>query len=43
MFPITKDRLEASISKLAIADVTTATIRQICSLAAGLEEEAQEK
>ena len=43
MFPITKDRLEASISKLAIADVTTATIRQICSLAAGLEQEAQEK
>lgn len=43
MFPITKDRLEASISNLAIADVTTATIRQICSLAAGLEEEAQEK
>ena len=43
MFPITKDRLEASISKLAIADVTTATIRQICSLAASLEEEAQEK
>lgn len=43
MFPITKDRLEASIINLAIADVTTATIRQICSLAAGLEEEAQEK
>ena len=43
MFPITKDRLEASISNLAIADVTTATIRQICSLAAGLEQEAQEK
>ena len=43
MFPITKDRLEASINNLAIADVTTATIRQICSLAAGLEEEAQEK
>ena len=43
MFPITKDRLEASISNLAIADVTTATIRQICSLAAGLEEVAQEK
>ena len=43
MFPITKDRLEASISNLAIAEVTTATIRQICSLAAGLEEVAQEK
>ena len=43
MFPITKDRLEAVISNLAIADVTTATIRQICSLAAGLEQEAQEK
>lgn len=43
MFPITKDRLEASISNLAIADVTTATIRQICSLAAGLEQEAQEQ
>ena len=43
MFPITKDRLEAIISNLAIADVTTATIRQICSLAGSLENEANEK
>lgn len=43
MFPIAKENLEAVISKLAIADVTTATIRQICSLAAALEAESDEK
>lgn len=43
MFPITKDGLESNISKLGIVDVTTATIRQICALAASLETEADEK
>ena len=43
MFPIEKNKLEEVISELAIADVTTATIRQICSLAAGLENVANEK
>lgn len=43
MFPIEKNKLEEVISNLAIADVTTATIRQICSLAAGLEQVADEK
>lgn len=43
MFPIEKNKLEEVISELAIADVTTATIRQICSLATGLENVANEK
>lgn len=43
MFPIEKNKLEEVISELAIADVTTATIRQICSLAARLENVANEK
>lgn len=42
MFPIEKNKLEEVISELAIADVTTATIRQICSLATGLENVANE-
>lgn len=43
MFPIQKNKLEEVISNLGIVDVTTATIRQICALAAGLENEANEK
>lgn len=43
MFPIDKETLNKTISKLDIADVTTATIRQICSLAAALEKEADDK
>lgn len=43
MFPISKPNLEEVIRNLSIVDVTTATIRQICSLAAALEETANEK
>lgn len=42
MFPIDNDTLQRIIDRLGIVDVSTATIRQICSLAAALEDEAQE-
>lgn len=43
MFPITSDQLAQTIRDLGIVDITTATIRQICSLAAALEDVASEK
>lgn len=43
MFPITRQQLDDAIAKLQIADITQATIRQICSLSAILEEIADEK
>lgn len=43
MFPITKETLDEVLKRLEIIDITTATIRQICSLADTLEEEAAEK
>ena len=43
MFPITKEQLEGAIKDLQIADITQATIRQICSLAANLEKIADDK
>lgn len=41
MFPLTKQALDQAISKLSILDITSATIRQICALAAELEGEAR--
>lgn len=43
MFPIDKKTLEETIKRLEIFDVTTATIRQICSFSDALEEAAGEK
>lgn len=42
MFPITKEELNRALQELQISDITTATIRQICSLAKKLEEMANE-
>ncbi len=43
MFPLNNDQIQEAIKSLGIVDVTTATIRQICSLAAVLEQMADEK
>lgn len=43
MFPITKQRLEEVLKEMGIIDITSATIRQICSLSERLEHEAGEK
>lgn len=43
MFPIPKDILEKAIEKLSIIELSTATIRQIVSLAHLLENEASDK
>lgn len=43
MFPIDKNKLEEVIQNLHITDITTATIRQICSLSDALEVEAADK
>lgn len=40
MFPISKAQFDAAVERLSIIDIGTATIRQICSLAAELEEVA---
>lgn len=42
MFPLNKDILQASIDAVSIKDVSSATIRQICALAAELENIANE-
>lgn len=42
MFPIDKVTLDKTIKDLGIVDITTATIRQICSLAAALEDVAED-
>lgn len=42
MYPVTESTLEGILRKLSIPDVTSATIRQICAVAAELEEEAEE-
>lgn len=42
MFPLDKSELESAINRLAILDLTTATIRQVCSLANELENCAGE-
>ncbi|MDE6297172.1 MAG: pyridoxal phosphate-dependent aminotransferase [Muribaculaceae bacterium] len=43
MFPLDNNSLKDAITRLSIMDITSATIRQICSLAAELENEAGEK
>ena len=43
MFPISQDRLDAIMAEMGIRGITTATIRQICSLAKGLEAEGDDK
>ncbi|MCH5222948.1 MAG: pyridoxal phosphate-dependent aminotransferase [Muribaculaceae bacterium] len=43
MFPITDKTINDVISQLGIVDITTATIRQICAMAAALEEASGEK
>lgn len=43
MLPISEIRLDEIIARLGITDIRTATIRQICALAAALEEEAEER
>lgn len=43
MFPISKEAMAATIEKLSIVDLSTATIRQICSLSAELESVAEDK
>lgn len=43
MFPLDKDTLEGALSQLEIPDITSATIRQIGSLASKLEETAGEE
>lgn len=42
MFPISKETFDAAVKRLMILDLGTATIRQICSLAAEIEREAGE-
>lgn len=43
MFPISKKSFQEAVDNLSILDLGTATIRQICSLAAEVEEMAGEK
>jgi aspartate/methionine/tyrosine aminotransferase len=43
MFPITQQQLEDTIKRLGIIEISSATIRQICSLADELEKVASEK
>lgn len=43
MFPIDKQTLDKTLQRLEIPDITTATIRQIASLAVNLEKVADEK
>lgn len=43
MFPISKERFQKNVEDLAILELSSATIRQICSLADALEKEAGEK
>lgn len=40
MFPITSDRVDAIMSEMGIADIASATIRQICAMADRLEQES---
>ncbi len=43
MFPITQNKLDEIMAEMGIHNITTATIRQICSLSERLEEVAGEK
>lgn len=42
MFPISEDKFRKAVDKVMILDLSTATIRQICSLADEIEKEAEE-
>lgn len=42
MFPITRQQLDEALREMNITDITKATIRQICSLSARLEEIADD-
>lgn len=42
MFPLSQEAMAAAISRLSIMDLSSATIRQICSLANELEKDAQD-
>ncbi len=42
MFPITKDMLDSVLASFGITDITKATIRRMCSVAAELEKTAGE-
>ena len=42
MYPVTENALEGILRKLAIPDIASATIRQICAVAAELEEVSEE-
>lgn len=43
MFPISQEMLQGVLDRLGITDITKATIRQMCSVAAELEKEANDK
>lgn len=43
MFPLSKNEIDSAIERLSIMDITSATIRQICALAAELEKVASDK
>lgn len=43
MFPLNNEILQEAIERLSIIDITSATIRQICSLASELESQAKEQ
>lgn len=43
MLPISQDKLNEAIDRLGIVDIKSATIRQICALAAELEKESGEE
>lgn len=43
MFPISQEMLQGVLDRLCITDITKATIRQMCSVTAELEKEANDK
>ncbi|MDE7180091.1 MAG: pyridoxal phosphate-dependent aminotransferase [Muribaculaceae bacterium] len=43
MFPLTQEKFDEAVRRLMIIDLSSATIRQICSLSAALEEDAGEE
>lgn len=43
MFPLSQEAMAAAISRLSIMDLSSATIRQICSLANELEKDAHDR
>lgn len=43
MFPISQEMLQGVLDRIGITDITKATIRQICSVSAELEKEANDR